>query len=81
MQIEKVITRNQLNEFIVYPYSFYRNDPLWIPPLRSEQKKLFNPQKDTLLQHCDYQLFLARDSGQIVGRAAAFIDHHYKDKK
>jgi len=79
MQIEKVNTRRQLNEFILFPYQLYRTDPLWIPPLRTEQKKLFDPKKNSLLGHCDYALFLAREGNRILGRVAVFIDHLSND--
>ncbi|MBN2355000.1 hypothetical protein JXO59_02745 [candidate division KSB1 bacterium] len=76
MQIETVNTGGPLSDFLLFPYTLYRNNPRWIPPLRSEQAKLFDPKKNTLLQHCDYQLFLLRDGKNILGRVAAFIDRH-----
>ena len=77
MHVERVSTASQLMEFVSLPYSLYCQDALWIPPLRSEQKKLFNPSKNSLLKQCDYQLFLCRSGKTVIGRSAAFIDHHY----
>ncbi|MBN1406311.1 MAG: GNAT family N-acetyltransferase [Calditrichaceae bacterium] len=49
-----------------------------------EQKKIFNPKKNKMLQHCDYQLFLLEDNDKTIGRIAAFVNHaaniHWHDK-
>jgi ribosomal protein S18 acetylase RimI-like enzyme len=77
MNILDVNSKKQLRQFIKLPYQLYQNNPLWIPPLRIEQKNLFHPRKNIVLQKCPYQLFLAMDNGTCVGRAAAFIDIDY----
>jgi hypothetical protein len=79
VQIEQVTTGRGMSDFVKLPYTLYRQDPLWIPPLRSEQNKLYDPKKNSLLQHCDYALFLARAGKRIVGRAAVFIDRLSND--
>jgi ribosomal protein S18 acetylase RimI-like enzyme len=75
MHIYPVQSRKDLKAFIQFPYWLYRNDPLWVPPLRSEQGAQFNPQKNPMLKHCDTKLFLLKEGGEIVGRCSAFVDH------
>lgn len=75
MEIHPVKDKLDLQAFIDLPYRLYANDPIWIPPLRSEQKAQFDPVKNPMLQHCEYTLFLARQGGEVVGRISAFIDH------
>lgn len=74
MNIRVVETPKELKEFIDLPYSLYKDDPNWVPPLRSEQKKQFILQKNPMLEHCRYQLFLLYQDGRVVGRIAAFTD-------
>lgn len=74
MEIVQATRKAQVREFALLPYAHYRNDPLWPPPLRSEQLKLFDPATNPLLRHCDYALWLLRDGGKTVGRVAAFVD-------
>jgi GNAT superfamily N-acetyltransferase len=74
MKIRPVQTSKDLQAFIDLPYRFYQNDPLWVAPLRSEQAGLFNPRRNPLLEHCDWQLFLLEKDGKAIGRVAAFID-------
>jgi GNAT superfamily N-acetyltransferase len=75
MKIHPVEGKKDLARFINFPYQFYRDDPNWVPPLRSELKAQFNPAKNPLLDHCDYQLFLLFSDDKLIGRIAAFIDH------
>ena len=56
------------------PYRIYREDPMWIAPLRSEVLAQFDPQKNPTLNHCKTNLFLLREGKEIIGRIAAFSD-------
>jgi GNAT superfamily N-acetyltransferase len=74
MHIHPVQNKKELTDFINLPYSLYRNDPVWVPPLRDEQRGQFDPKRNPLLDHCEWQLFLLEDRGKLIGRIAAFID-------
>jgi GNAT superfamily N-acetyltransferase len=74
MLIRPVQLPKDIKAFIELPYHFYSNDPLWVAPLRAEQTALFDPKRNPLLEHCDWQLFLLEDSGRAIGRVAAYID-------
>jgi GNAT superfamily N-acetyltransferase len=74
MNIRPVQTKADLNSFINLPYRFYRDDPVWVPPLRDEQRGQFDPKRNPLLDHCEYALFLLEDNRRVIGRIAAFID-------
>jgi len=75
MQITPVTKPGQLKDFIQLPYRIYKNDPMWVAPLRSEMSGQFDPIKNPLLDHCTYALFLLQDDGRTIGRVAAFMDH------
>ncbi len=74
MQTRPVKTAQDLQAFIDLPYRLYADDPLWIPPLRDEQRGQFDPKRNPLLEHCEWQLFLLEAEGRLTGRIAAFID-------
>ena len=74
MHILPVQTKKDLAAFINLPYRLYKHDPLWVPPLRDEQRGQFDPQRNPLLDHCEWQLFLLENDGKLIGRIAAFID-------
>lgn len=74
MQIVPVQSHSQFKTFVQFPYQHYREDPDWVAPLRSEQWAQFNPRKNPMLTHCDYQLFLLQDGRKTLGRISAFTD-------
>jgi GNAT superfamily N-acetyltransferase len=77
MKIISVNTRREVNKFIYMPYKLFKADEHWIPPLLLDQKNIFNPRKNNLLQHCDYQLFILKECNQIIGRIAVYINLDY----
>ena len=74
MEVRPVKSANALQAFIELPYWLYRNDPVWVPPLRSEQRAQFDPKHNPFLDHCEWELFLLEDKGRTIGRIAAFMD-------
>lgn len=75
MEIHRVADKRDLKRFIELPYRLYREDPNWVPPLRSEQWNQFDPRRNPMLDHCTCALFLLVEQGQVAGRIAAFVDH------
>jgi GNAT superfamily N-acetyltransferase len=72
IQVQPVRTRAERNAFIRLPERLYRDDPLWVPPLRSDVAELLDPAKHPFYRHGQAELFLARDDrGRVVGRIAA----------
>lgn len=74
MEIIPVSNKKELAEFIKLPYQKYASDPVWIPPLRVEQAAQYVPKKNPMLDHCRYQLFLAKEGKKVLGRISAFVD-------
>jgi len=74
VKIIPVTTKSDLERFIKLPYQFYKNDPVWVPPLLDEQRSQYNPKRNPTLDHLKYQLFLLENEGKLIGRIAAFID-------
>ena len=74
MEITQVKTPRELRSFIDLPYRLYKDDPLWVPPLKDEQRGQFDPIRNPLLEHCEYALFLLWENNKAIGRVAAFID-------
>ena len=74
MNILPVQTKRDLNTFIDLSYHLYKDDPVFVPPLRDEQHGQFDVKRNPLLEHCEYQLFLLEEKGKTIGRIAAFTD-------
>jgi len=72
MKIIPVTTTAEFKKFIRLPYRLYKNDPVWIPPLRTEVSKQFDRKRNPTLNHCEYALFMLERENEIIGRIAAF---------
>ena len=61
------------SRFIRLPYRLNRDDPHWVPPLRSDVRCLLSP-RGPFREQGETSLFLARRPGGPVGRIAAILD-------
>jgi hypothetical protein len=75
--ISKVETTADLDRFVDLPFRLYRNDPNWVPPLRSDLKNILTPGRNPFWNHAERELLLAERDGAVVGRTAAIVDHNY----
>ena len=84
LQITPVKDRQEQNQFIRLPWSIYRNDPAWVPPLMLERREHLSPH-NPYFQHAQFQSWLAFRDGQAVGRISAQIDRlhleQYQEKE
>jgi len=69
--------RKSVQEFIALPYTLYRDNPYWVPPLWRAEEKLFETRQHPFCAHAEIQCFLARRGEQPVGRVAAIIDRNF----
>ena len=74
LTIRPVLTKRDRKTFVDLPFRLYRDDPNWVPPLKSEALGLITPEKNGWFSHAEAQLFLAEEDGRVVGRISAHID-------
>jgi hypothetical protein len=74
--ISTVISKKDLKKFYRVPWTIYKNDNNWVPPLWMEFKAFFK-KNNPFWSHAEKKLFLIKKKGLIVGRIAAIIDYKY----
>lgn len=74
-----VETDAQMSTFIDLPWDIYREYPLWVPPLKRQDRLLLTPGKHPYWERAERQLFLALRDGKAVGRIVAILDHNYNE--
>jgi len=79
MEIFEVNSRKEWGQFLQVPFSIYKNDPNWVPPLFMEQRRLLNRKKNPFFKHCIYKAWLIRNNGLPAGRILGYIDSAYND--
>ena len=73
IEIRPVSGRRLLKQFVKVPWSVYRDDPAWVPPLILERLMALSP-KEPIFEHLDWQGWIACRDGVPVGRISAQID-------
>jgi GNAT superfamily N-acetyltransferase len=69
-----------LSDFIDLPFELYRDDPFWVPPLRSVVRSLVTPGKHPFHEHGRVQHFLARSAdGAAIGRITAIVNDAHNE--
>ena len=79
IEIREVIDKKDLKTFISVPWSIYRHDPNWIPPLKFERKEAFS-EKHPYFKHARWKAWVAYLQGEPVGRISAQIDELYLER-
>lgn len=72
-----VTTDDEKKQFLEFPYTHYKNDPHFVPPLRADQKKLVDTRKNPFYNNAEVALFLAEHNGEIAGRISATVDNRF----
>ena len=80
VEIVEVRTARQRRQFAKLPFSIYKGNPYWVPPLIGSEIKDLDPEENPFFNGCDTCFWLARKNGKIVGRIGAIIHHRYNAK-
>jgi GNAT superfamily N-acetyltransferase len=74
VDVVSVTSPKDLDRFVEYAYERYRNEPHWVPPIRSDEKLRLTPGKNPYFEHAEAAYFLAIEAGRVIGRVAATVD-------
>jgi len=70
-----------MKQFVTFPFSLYKNNKYWVPPIIKDEVDNFNPEKNPVFENADAQFFVAIRNGEIVGRVAAIINWFEVEKQ
>jgi hypothetical protein len=69
-------TFRDVGRFIDLPFRLHAGTP-WVPPVRLERRLFLSRRLGPYAKRMDFELFLARRDGRVVGRISAHVDHAY----
>ena len=74
-------TRRQMDDFVSFAGTLYKDCPYYVPDLNMDVRNTFNPKKNAGLEFSDIQAFVAyNDKGETVGRIAGIINRRANEK-
>lgn len=78
MQIIEVKNKAEIKAFHKVPFIIYKDFKNWIPHLKQDIEKVFDPQKNKAFRGGEAKRWILKDEkGNLIGRIAAFIDPKY----
>jgi GNAT superfamily N-acetyltransferase len=75
MQLLEVTDKAAEREFIRLPWTIYQDDPAWIPHLKQDIRKVFDPDRNKYFKEGEAVRWILVRDGSTVGRIAAFVHH------
>jgi len=79
LEIREVRDAADLKTFISVPWSIYRDDPNWVPPLKIERKEALS-EKNPWFRHARWKAWVAWRGGEAIGRISAQVDDLYLER-
>lgn len=79
LEITPARTQADILAFLHFPWTVYREDPYWVPPLLSERIEFVSREHNPFFQHARAEYFLARRRGEVVGTIAAFTNDRFNE--
>ncbi|MBI2620102.1 MAG: hypothetical protein HYW57_08485 [Ignavibacteriales bacterium] len=77
ISVRPVRTAKDTKQFIGFLWKIYAGNPVWVPPLWMDRKKLMDRKKNPFYAHSETEFFIAERNGEMVGRIAAIVNHNH----
>ncbi len=84
VEVRKVRTARDKHLFLTFPWRHYRGDPLWVPPILKERRKLLDPKHGGFFKNGEAEYFLAWKGREPVGTICCAEDRvntEYKGRR
>ncbi|MGZ9733912.1 GTP cyclohydrolase [Flavobacterium sp. GNP002] len=72
--IKEAKTKSELKDYIKFPFSLYKNNKYWVPPIIADELETFDKTKNPAFENAEAYFYIAYKNNEIVGRIAAIIN-------
>jgi hypothetical protein len=69
--------REDVHQFVMFPFELYRDSPQWVPPLISAAQRDLDRSTHPFYEHSTAAFFAAEEGGRTVGRIAVMENRNY----
>ena len=74
INVQEIFSKKELKQFVKFPFSLYKNNPYWVPPIINDELAGFDKTKNPAFDNAEARFFLAYIDNKIVGRVAAIVN-------
>ncbi|MAO08561.1 MAG: GTP cyclohydrolase [Alteromonas sp.] len=75
IEVIPVKDKQQLKQFVTFPFQLYKDCPYWVPPLIKDEMETLDKTKNPVFKNAEASYFLAKKEGKLAGRIAVIINH------
>jgi hypothetical protein len=72
--IKEAITKSELTDYIKFPFSLYKDNEYWVPPIIADELESFDKKKNPAFKNAEAYFYLAYRNNEIVGRISAIVN-------
>lgn len=72
--LKEALTKKEMTDFVKFPFSLYKDNKFWVPPIISDELESFDRTKNPAFENAEAYFYLAYKNNEIVGRIAAIIN-------
>jgi len=72
--IKEAVTKNEILDYIKFPFDLYKGNDYWVPPLINDELEAFDKTKNPIFDNAEAYYYLAYKNDKIVGRITAIIN-------
>ncbi len=80
INIREIKTKKEMKQFVLFPFSLYKDNKNWVPPIINEEINSFDPKLNPVFDHATARFFVAEKNHKIVGRIVAIINNYEIEK-
>ena len=51
--LKEMITKKDMKQFVLFPFSIYKNNPYWVPPIISEELEVLDKDKNPAFENAE----------------------------
>jgi len=77
IEIKEVIDLKDLKKFVRFPFSLYKNNKYWIPPIIKDEINTLRKDKNPAFDFCEVTFLLAYKNGKLAGRIAGILNKNF----
>lgn len=72
--IREVETSSDIKEFVNFQFKLYKNEKMWVPPLKADERNSITPEKNPAYNFCDLKFWIAYKDDKPAGRIGVILN-------
>ena len=81
ISVQKLSQKSDYKKFIDFQFSLYKNEKMWVPPIKDDEIKALKADSNPSFAFCDAEFWIAIVENKVVGRIGVIINNKYNEER